>query len=83
MSVKDAKQQIFDSLYNDFINTGKNPSIDAEGLRKQLNIPEDEFSQALHQFADSSYHSQMYVEVDIQTKQVRLGASGMQKRETF
>ena len=81
MSVKDAKQQIFDSLYNDFSKTGQNTWIDAEELRKRLNISENEFSQAFHQFVDS--HSQIYVEVNIQTKQLRLGASGTQKRTTF
>jgi hypothetical protein len=81
MSVKDAKQQIFDSLYNDFINTGKNPSRDAEGLRKQLNISEDEFWKALKDFVD--LHDQLLVVVDLQTKQVRLGASGTLKRGTF
>lgn len=81
MSVKEAKQQIFDSLYNDFIKTGQNPWIDAEGLRRQLLIPEDVFWNALKDFVD--LHDQMFVVVDLQTKRVRLGASGMQKRETF
>ena len=81
MSVKDAKRQIFDSLYNDFIKTGQNTWIDAEGLRRQLLIPEDVFWKALKDFVD--LHDQMFVVVDLQTKRVRLGASGTQKRETF
>ncbi len=81
MLVKDAKQQIFDSLYNDFIKTAQNPWIDAEGLRIQLTIPEDVFWKALNDFVN--LHDQLFVVVDLQTKQVRLGASGTQKRETF
>ncbi len=81
MSVKDAKRQIFDSLYNDFIKTGQNPWIDAEGLRIRLTIPEDVFWKALKDFVD--LHGQFFVVVNLQTKQVRLGASGTQKRETF
>jgi hypothetical protein len=81
MSVKDAKQQISDCLYNDFIKTSQNPWIDAEGLRIQLSIPEDVFGKALKDFVD--LHDQMFVVVDLQTYRVRLGASGTQKRETF
>jgi hypothetical protein len=81
MSVKDAKQQILDCLYNDFIKTGQNPWVGAEGLRIQLTIPKDVFWKALKDFVD--LHNQLFVVVDLQTKQVRLGASGTQKRETF
>ena len=81
MSVKDTKQRIFDNLYDNFSKTRQNPWIDAEGLRIQLTIPEDDFWKALKDFVD--LHDQLFVVVDLQTKQVRLGASGTQKRETF
>ncbi len=81
MSVKDTKQRIFDNLYDNFSKTRKNPWIDAEGLRIQLTIPEDDFWKALKDFVD--LHDQLFVVVNLQTKQLKLGASGIQKRTTF
>jgi len=81
MSVKDTKQRIFDNLYDDFSKTSQNLWIEAEALRIKLNIPEDEFYKAIREFVD--LHSQTYVEADLQTKRLRLGASGIQKRTIF
>ena len=81
MSVKDTKQRIFDNLYDNFSKTRQNPWIDAEGLRIQLTIPEDVFRKALKDFLD--LHDQLFVVVNLQTKQLKLGASGIQKRTTF
>ncbi len=82
MSVKDTKQRIFDNLYDNFTKTRQNPWIDAEGLRIQLTIPEDVFRKALKDFF-LDLHDQLFVVVNLQTKQLKLGALGILKRTTF
>ncbi len=56
-----AKQKIFNKLCSDYVRLKKSDRVDAEELRRELNIPEAIFGEALFGFL--SVEKQMAVEV--------------------